>query len=379
MIRYIEISYGENRNLVCPRDSCIGVYDKKSLEFLDREYFDKYKILIYNHYKSSKNTEIEKIKKEREVHRLMKEEREKFFLDSMPATVLKVANIAFSSKLKKLTKIQVKRESEYSSRISRVCFNLFCKGFIKPDMTCSKCSTVFCKDCEEPKKENHTCKKDVLESLKIIKNMIECPKCKVRVEKIDGCDAITCAVCNTNFWYTTGEAGESGNHGKFIQVITRDVYSVSNMYSEKISKHVFTKIKNIENSLSEKNIDDEAILNFFLKIQNGMEHIDSFSSLYSKMARKSMSDIINSKKLSAIEGLLREGKIQELEELFSNDDRPILQMKVIKNTGKFLFVEKAEEHYDLERASIDAKITVHMIINAIETGEVVANSYWEYK
>ena len=67
MIRYIEISYGENRNLVCPRDSCIGVYDKKSLEFLDREYFDKYKILIYNHYKSSKNTEIEKIKKGKEI------------------------------------------------------------------------------------------------------------------------------------------------------------------------------------------------------------------------------------------------------------------------------------------------------------------------
>ena len=378
MIRYIDISCTENRNLVCPRDSCTGVYDQKSLSILDMEHFQKYKTLIYNHFKTSKNTEVEKIEKAQEIHRLMKEERAKFFVESMPATVLKVANIAFTRKLKKVSKTQVKRETENDNRVSRVCFNLFCKGFITSDMTCTKCATLFCKDCEEPKREGHLCKKEVLESLHLIKNMVECPKCKVKVEKIDGCDAITCAVCNTNFWYTTGEEGEAGNHGKFVQVVMRS-YNISSMYSSRLSRSLFSKIKNIEKSLEEKNIEEDTLVGMIVRIQKGLESDDAFSTMYSKMVRKKESDKINSKKLSIIESLLKDDKVDELEKLFSEEDRPVLQMRVIRTSGKMLFVDKPEEHYDLERASISTKISTRLIASAIESGEIVGNSYWEFK
>ena len=208
--------------------------------------------------------------------------------------------------------------------------------------------------------------------------MVECPKCKVKVEKIDGCDAITCAVCNTNFWYTTGEEGDAGNHGKFVQVVMRS-YNISSMYSSKLSRSLFSKIKNIEKSLEEKNIEEDTLVGMIVRIQKGLESDDAFSTMYSKMVRKKESDKINSKKLSIIESLLKDDKVDELEKLISEEDRPVLQMRVIRTSGKMLFVDKPEEHYDLERASISTKISTRLIASAIESGEIVGNSYWEFK
>jgi hypothetical protein len=39
------------------------------------------------------------------------------------------------------------------------------------------------------------------------------------IEKSDGCQFMTCAVCQQNFSYTTGEATTAGNHGKSLPVV----------------------------------------------------------------------------------------------------------------------------------------------------------------
>lgn len=105
-----------------------------------------------------------------------------------------------------------------------------CKGFISSKYKCGICEIKICKDCheiveediksetevktEEDEKDSthqtrvleHTCNKDDIESAKaILKETKSCPKCAVRVYKIDGCDQMYCTQCHTAFSWTSGK------------------------------------------------------------------------------------------------------------------------------------------------------------------------------
>ena len=92
------------------------------------------------------------------------------------------------------------------------CVKEDCRGFLSTSYKCELCSTYVCKDCMTPKKEkddnSHTCKKEDIDTVAMIrKDTRPCPKCGIRISKIDGCDQMWCVAdgCGTAFSWNTGK------------------------------------------------------------------------------------------------------------------------------------------------------------------------------
>ena len=92
------------------------------------------------------------------------------------------------------------------------CVKEGCRGFLSQAYKCELCSTYVCKDCMIVKKdrddETHTCKKEDIETVALIrKDTRPCPKCGIRISKIDGCDQMWCTAdsCGTAFSWNTNK------------------------------------------------------------------------------------------------------------------------------------------------------------------------------
>ena len=84
-----------------------------------------------------------------------------------------------------------------------------CRGFLSSQWKCGICEEWTCKDCLEviglDKNVEHVCKKENLESAKMIKKETRpCPKCATPIFKINGCDQMFCTQCKTPFSWNTG-------------------------------------------------------------------------------------------------------------------------------------------------------------------------------
>ena len=101
--RYIEISEQENTLPTCPREKCTGVFDERAIP---KELKDQFQRLLYKHYTLVKKGEISEFNKAKALREILKEEKMKFLLDTMPEAVKIVAQVAFASRLKKIKKIQ---------------------------------------------------------------------------------------------------------------------------------------------------------------------------------------------------------------------------------------------------------------------------------
>ncbi|KAF4071042.1 hypothetical protein AMELA_G00280410 [Ameiurus melas] len=80
---------------------------------------------------------------------------------------------------------------------------------------CSKCELVWCFRCHAPWHDGLKCR-EYRKGDKLLRNwasVIEhgqrnaqkCPHCKVHIQRVDGCDHMTCTQCHTNFCYRCGE------------------------------------------------------------------------------------------------------------------------------------------------------------------------------
>jgi hypothetical protein len=92
------------------------------------------------------------------------------------------------------------------------CVKEGCRGFLSTSYKCELCSIFVCKDCMIPKSEKdddiHECKKDDVDTIRMIrKDTKPCPKCGIRISKIDGCDQMWCVAesCGTPFSWNTGK------------------------------------------------------------------------------------------------------------------------------------------------------------------------------
>jgi hypothetical protein len=85
-----------------------------------------------------------------------------------------------------------------------------CRGFLSSAWKCGTCQDFFCSDCHAKKDghkdENHVCNADAKATAAMIsKETHPCPKCGIRISKIDGCDQMWCTGCHTTFSWNTGQ------------------------------------------------------------------------------------------------------------------------------------------------------------------------------
>jgi len=92
------------------------------------------------------------------------------------------------------------------------CVKEGCRGFLSQAYKCELCSTYVCKDCmlvkTEKNDETHICKKEDVDSVTLIRKETKpCPKCGIRISKIDGCDQMWCTAedCGTAFSWISGK------------------------------------------------------------------------------------------------------------------------------------------------------------------------------
>ena len=377
--RYIEISDEENRLPTCPRDSCKGVFDEQCI---DKELIPMFRKLLYKYYRVSKTPEINDAHRQKAVHGVLKDEKMKFILENMPKAVLKVASIVHAYKLKKVKKSQMAREK---GRVSRTCINLVCNGFLGDDFKCLKCETIFCKKCEDVMEDDHICKTEDIESLKTINALVSCPSCGVKIEKSEGCMAMTCAVCNQNFWYSTGEKGDQGNHGAFKKVRTDLTRRLTLTYRDVIPDNCLALIREIETQM-EVNDDSEQTLANILIRNDGKEIKESdlatFSQKYSKIVRMMITQNIAAKKLKILEKILQkldEGYQKEIEAVL-DFNKPVIRARIFDKNKRInlILIEDVEEYESLEIAAIKLKLDANDIKKAIEIGDGIYNRYYWY-
>ena len=85
-----------------------------------------------------------------------------------------------------------------------------CRGFLSSAWKCGTCEKFFCHDCHAQKKdmkdEEHVCNEDAKATAAMIRQETKaCPKCGIRISKIDGCDQMWCTGCHTTFSWNTGQ------------------------------------------------------------------------------------------------------------------------------------------------------------------------------
>jgi len=85
-----------------------------------------------------------------------------------------------------------------------------CRGFLSTQWKCGTCQLFYCHDCHgmigTVKELPHTCDAGAKATAAMIqKETKPCPKCGIRITKIDGCDQMWCTECHTAFSWNTGQ------------------------------------------------------------------------------------------------------------------------------------------------------------------------------
>jgi hypothetical protein len=164
------------------------------------------------------------------VERLRNEKRE-FIRKSFHKAVDRTIEIALASTLKKIKKSNQIRMAEMLKESKR-CMNILCNGKLDEKSECITCAAKFCTKCDKRiiPDSDHVCNPDDIVSIETVSGLVKCPKCKCPVIKSVGCNAITCAVCRTNFDYITGKPCSAGNHTNDAALGLKDATTLVSVY-----------------------------------------------------------------------------------------------------------------------------------------------------
>jgi len=102
------------------------------------------------------------------------------------------------------------RATEVREFIQR-CPGEDCRGYLSTAYKCGVCAKYACSDClaikGDSRDSEHTCNEEAKATAAMIRRETKpCPKCGVRIFKIDGCDQMFCtqSTCHTAFSWNTG-------------------------------------------------------------------------------------------------------------------------------------------------------------------------------
>lgn len=91
---------------------------------------------------------------------------------------------------------------------TQICADPDCKGYLNNQWVCGICEQVTCNNCNKIKlinEENHICNDDDVATFELLtRDTKPCPRCKISIHKIEGCDQMWCVKCHTAFSWRTG-------------------------------------------------------------------------------------------------------------------------------------------------------------------------------
>ena len=82
--------------------------------------------------------------------------------------------------------------------------------------------------------------------------MSKCPECKTPIEKSEGCNFMTCAICKTSFSILSGLRDTHGSHNKDVKLNSLDKYKLSIQFKDKYSAEIIEKIIELEKNEPKK-------------------------------------------------------------------------------------------------------------------------------
>lgn len=88
-----------------------------------------------------------------------------------------------------------------------------CTGYLSTQWKCDMCEIKVCKECHEPKEEDHECDtNNVATAQELMKTTKACPGCGTSIIKHYGCNQMWCTHCKTAFDWDTRKIVTSGIH-----------------------------------------------------------------------------------------------------------------------------------------------------------------------
>lgn len=94
-------------------------------------------------------------------------------------------------------------DTRTSLHVSRPCGK--CNGYQDACGVCIMCNTSYCTDCQEEHHERDQCDAQKRANCVVIEQTTRpCPKCRVPIQKSDGCYQMWCTQCRTGFDWTRG-------------------------------------------------------------------------------------------------------------------------------------------------------------------------------
>ncbi len=254
MDSYIDYCFNEQIIPKCPECNKLFLYSD-----IKNDKKEQYIECCYNYLMRNESSVINDHMIILDILRKVKIERVSFIEKNMPKSIQKIISIALKKKINTISQSNKKDFEESIKKNSKKCIMNICTGklVLKNDnesihYICTKCDNIFCNVCEKMitnKLSTHICNKDDVESLQAIAKFIKCPKCNIPIQKSEGCNYMTCAICNINFDYITGSETIHGNHGVNTNVNVDNTFSLVQLYKDKnINASVFNIIKDIENN-----------------------------------------------------------------------------------------------------------------------------------
>lgn len=196
-----------------------------------------------------------------EMRQALFREREAFLERSFPESIRRAVKILYAPELRRVLKSNLE-----NAHPPKKCFRVFCKGTMtlqSPAWKCARCESRFCEQCEMRYEDrHHTCRAEDRATVVWKSALPTCPKCGVAIEKSEGCDFMTCAVCQQNFSYTTGEATTAGNHGKSIPVVLLNNEGPEKLWTLLLRGRPRHELSPIQEALA-RELEDLETLSFF--------------------------------------------------------------------------------------------------------------------
>jgi len=318
MIQYINV----NKDIPkCVKRECNKNYLLSNISELSTETIDKYNLLCLNHFLNSNSDEIKNKIAQNDIIQNLRDEKMKF-VQTFPKSIQKVINLCMKDKLKRISKGNLEVINKVINSNKRFCMLSYCNGKLDDELKCVKCSTEFCLKCEKIKRSDHKCKESDILNIEYLKNISECPNCKIPIEKSEGCRSMKCANCHTLFDYYTKEKADHGGLNTDIKVKEQNRLSneYKNIYDQNILKLLLLFENQISNINSEKNKD--RILNIITDyIKNNKENTKKYS--------EKISIIYNRNTISEHNYRVFMKKISEIEDLHEHNELTYSSLKNI--------------------------------------------------